>query len=174
MDVISALEEQWGSTRWYFEATADGVSVEQLYWVPPGTANSILTAYVHTVYETDEFVQGLFQERELLATGMWAGKMGVSKALPHDRTTWREWTGAAGVDQPALKAYSEAVFDAAGRYISGLKPEDLDRQVDLSAIGLGQQSLNWSLYNLVIGHVQSHTGDISALKGLQGLKGFPL
>ncbi len=173
MDAVSALAEQWESTRWYFETTAEGISAEQLYWVPPGTANSLLTTYVHTVYETDEFVHGLFQGKDLLTAGVWAGKTGVSQPLPPDRTTWRDWTRAVGLDQPGLKAYTAAVFDAAGRYIGGLKPEDLDRKLDLSAMGLGQQSLNWALYNLVIGHVQSHTGDISALKGLQGLKGFP-
>ncbi len=50
---------------------------------------------------------------------------------------------------------------------------ELGRQLDLSTFGLGAQSLNWALYNLVIGHAVSHAGEIAAVKGVQGLKGHP-
>ncbi len=52
-------------------------------------------------------------------------------------------------------------------------PDDLEREIDLSNFGLGKQSVAWVMNNGVIGHVASHCGEISCLKGLQGAKGYP-
>ena len=45
--------------------------------------------------------------------------------------------------------------------------------LDLSAFHPGTQTLNWAIFALVIAHMASHTGEIGAIKGVQGLKGLP-
>jgi hypothetical protein len=41
------------------------------------------------------------------------------------------------------------------------------------AVGMGTQSVGFVVNNAVIGHAFSHCGEISAVKGVQGKKGYP-
>jgi hypothetical protein len=40
-------------------------------------------------------------------------------------------------------------------------------------VGLGQQPLGSFLMNLLVLNAAAHTGEIAAVKGLQGLQGYP-
>ena len=51
---------------------------------------------------------------------------------------------------------------------------DLERELDLSAVGFGTRKLGWMLNLLVLNHIGTETGEISVLKGIQGAKGYPL
>ena len=78
------------------------------------------------------------------------------------------------VDLPGMQAYIQAVYAATDYYLSSLTPEDLDQTVDLSSIGIGQVTRAWVLSRLVIGHADNICGEISCLKGLQGMQGYPI
>jgi hypothetical protein len=45
--------------------------------------------------------------------------------------------------------------------------------VDLSAMGMGKQTVGFVLDNALLGHAYCHCGEISAAKGIQGKKGYP-
>ena len=77
------------------------------------------------------------------------------------------------VDLPALKSFGADVYAATDAYLATLSDADLDRDLDLSAVGFGQQKLGWMLNLLLINHVGTETGEISVLKGIQGAKGYP-
>ena len=74
------------------------------------------------------------------------------------------------LDLPAARAYAQAVYAATDAYLAGLTAEDLDRDVDLFGMS---QSLGAALGNFVIGHCHDMMGEISCLKGLQGVRGYP-
>jgi hypothetical protein len=50
---------------------------------------------------------------------------------------------------------------------------DLERELDLTAVGFGTRKLGWMLNLLVLNHIGTETGEISVLKGIQGAKGYP-
>jgi hypothetical protein len=77
------------------------------------------------------------------------------------------------IDLPALREYTAAVFAGADAYIASLEAASLDRELDLTANGLGKQSVSWVLSALVTGHVNNMAGEISALKGTLGAQGYP-
>ena len=56
-------------------------------------------------------------------------------------------------------------------YLASIKDSNLSRKIKLP---FGEQSLEWILNNVIVGHVHEFTGEISCLKGLQGLKGYPM
>jgi hypothetical protein len=58
-------------------------------------------------------------------------------------------------------------------YLSNAPDTELERPMDLSAVGMGTQSAGFVVNNAVIGHAFSRCGEISALKGVQGKKGCP-
>jgi uncharacterized damage-inducible protein DinB len=73
--------------------------------------------------------------------------------------------------QPAnLLEYQKAVWAATDTYLAGLTAEDLDRKVIL-----GKREMTAAeLLIMAIHQSLSHTGEIAALKGVQGAKGLPI
>ena len=77
------------------------------------------------------------------------------------------------IDLPAFRAYSKAVFKATDAYLAALPDAELSSPLDLSAMGMGTQTVGFVLNNVMIGHAYCHCGEISALKGIQGKRGYP-
>jgi hypothetical protein len=55
-------------------------------------------------------------------------------------------------------------------WLPSLKPEDLERVIPTP---IGDYNLDQFLEICVIWHINAHCGEISALTGCQGLKGYP-
>ena len=56
---------------------------------------------------------------------------------------------------------------------ASLTPEDLDREIDLTSWGMGMVPLGAFIGAITLANTNWHCGEISLLKGLQGLKGYP-
>jgi hypothetical protein len=57
--------------------------------------------------------------------------------------------------------------------LAQLENAGLDRDVDLPSVGLGARGTAWVLNALAAVHRHIMAGDISALKGVQGARGYP-
>ncbi|MBI4497923.1 MAG: DinB family protein [Chloroflexi bacterium] len=172
MNAVELLRQQVQTGHWLLEETVKDVTPEQAHWTPPGMAHPISALYAHTVMGEDMLVNGMLRGAAPLAMGEWAGKAGVSVPPPQEGD-WSAWARSVRVDLDALRAYAQAVYTATDAYLSTLTEQDLDRQIDLSGFALGQQSLGWVLSNIVGSHLNLHGGEISALKGAQGARGYP-
>ena len=175
MDIGKALHEQLASAHWLLEETMNGVTPEIFAWQPPGSAATIADNYLHTVVGEDQTLHGMLLGQIPLVSGAMAGKSGLSSAPAgaHGSPDWDQWVKSVRVDLPQLREYAKAVYAATDAFVTGLSAADLDRQIDLSGYGLGVQTLNWALYNFIIGHAAQHNGEISTVKGCQKLKGYP-
>jgi hypothetical protein len=175
--VISHIRAQMKSAHWLLEETISVVSAEMAHFAPPGKALPIGAAYVHYVSGEDWMIHSLFQGVAPLMEGRWAGKTGVSEPLPGPGDEWgarfAAWSRRVRVDLPAFRAYAKAVYEATDGYLATLADSELTREVDLSAMGMGKQTIGFVLDNAMLGHAYCHCGDISALKGVQGKKGYP-
>lgn len=159
--------------RWGHEllnmVTADLTS-EQAAWIPPGVANPIGAQYAHAICAEDAIVKIVFQGRKPFYLTDWSGKTGVSD--PQWNATF-EWARSVKVDLPSLRAYAGVVAGETEKYITSLSDTDFDTSLDLTAFDVGEQTIGWALHALLIGHLHNMAGEISALKGLQGAKGYP-
>lgn len=169
---MSLIESHRVALKWAYEllemVMAD-VNQEQADWIPPGRANPLGATYAHALCELDVLVKMLTGKPVLFETS-WAGKTGISEPrLSQDF----DWVRRVEVNLDLAHEYARAAYLNADHAIASLQDSDLQRQVDLSANGLGVQSLDWCLSALVIGHLHNMSGEISALKGLQGAKGYP-
>lgn len=171
MDTITCMQQQMVFAHSLVEGCLEDLTAEQLHWLPSGSAHPNAATYAHLVLGEDGFLQGILQGKAPLAAGAWAGKNGLS-APPPAAGDWAEWARAVRVDLPALRQYAQAVYAATTAYVAGLKPEELDRPVDLPIPGLGAQPVA-AVLGLVVQHANAHCGEIAAIKGLQGLKGYP-
>ena len=57
-------------------------------------------------------------------------------------------------------------------YLDTPKPEDLDREIDMSNAGLSKMSLGGFISMIAVIHPSNHIGEISCMKGQQGAKGY--
>jgi hypothetical protein len=149
--------------------TAD-TTYEELHWNPPGTAHSVAATYAHAVLATDWQIHSLFEGETPRFAADWAGKIGISE--PQVAQTL-EWAQTVRLDMSVFQEYAKVVFDEALAYCDGLSEEDLSRPIDVSVVHAGEQPLSWCLRTLVFEHLHQLAGEISAAKGVKGLKGYP-
>lgn len=166
--IITFLRGQFQMAHGWLEGTMQGLTPEQAHWVPAGNPNPIGAQFGHVVTTEDFFLNTLKGQPPLMAT-RFAGKTGLSE-LPSPGD-WTHWARSVRVDLDAAWVYAQAVFNNTDSMLATLSGEDLERPLDLSAAGMGMQNVAFML-NLMILNCYSHTGEISALKGLQGLRGY--
>jgi len=178
-NVISLLREQLKGLHEILEGTVADVTEEQAHWIPPGMALPIGATYAHVVTSEDGVVNGMFRGGDPLFASAWAGKTGLSELPPAQDPKkpgfpdWSGWGRTVKVDLPALRTYAQAVYAATDDFLASLRGKDLDRPVDLSALGLGKSTLIFLINAGILGNGFTHCGEIACLKGLQGKKGYP-
>ena len=163
--------------RQVLEGTMADVSQALADFIPPGLANPLGATYAHVVCSEDMVVQGMFRQVPPLLATTWAGRTGLSEPMPTPGPDWAEygpWTRRVKVDLDALRAYAQAVGVQTDGWLSGLGDADLDRPMDLSAIGLGQHTWATAIALLVGNHLGTEAGEIAVLKGIQGARGYPI
>jgi hypothetical protein len=148
------------------------VTQEQADWQPPGLANPIGATYWHTLSSCDYVVHQWGRgEPPLSEREGWRDRaLSVSLPEPEHGGDWHGWMRAIRVDLPALHEYARAVELATAIWLGSLAPEDLARGIETP---VGELNLGQMLETFVIWHLNAHCGEIAALKGCQGARGYP-
>lgn len=160
-----------GAHTWYRGTVAD-LTAAQAGAIPPGVANPIAELMAHVLQSEDFMVNTAVHGKPTLwERDGWDAKVG-GKMVAHlpARSTER----AEGRDLKAMSEYAEAVFASTKAFLGGLKDSDLDREVNLVQFGFpNNMGLGAFLTTMLLGNTYAHTGEISALKGVFGKKGYP-
>ncbi len=177
MNTIKYIRDQIKNAHGLLEATMSDVSSQHAQWLPAGTALPVGAVYSHMVQSEDTTVNMLLKKGQPLMTTSFLNKTGASELMPMPGEDWSkkhaDWAKKVVVDLVAAKEYAQAVYLATDEYIASLTDEDLNKPVDLSMFGMGQVTLAWVIDRFISGHCDNLAGEIAALKGLQGLKGYP-
>lgn len=169
MNAQSAIQEQLALGHDILEQTIGDCNQETLEKNLPGaTITNIGAIYAHIVFGEDMIVNGMLQGKApVYQAAGWAGKINVEMPGP---AMSQEWGRNVKLDLPAFREYAKAVYEASGAYVGGLADSDLERKIDSGFAG--EQTIAW-MAGILVNHVATHTGEIAALKGVQGLKGLP-
>lgn len=170
MDARSFARTALKNAHHALKETVADVTTEDAHWIPQGTAHPIGSRYAHIVIAEDVQIHMMLQGKPPLFEVSFKGKTGVSD------TTFRqslEWARTVKIDLSVLAIYRDAVFAESEKYFDVLTDADLARSLDLTAMGIGQVPLPIFLSDFVIGHCHDVMGEISAVKGLLGKKGYP-
>lgn len=153
------------------QVTAD-LTQEQADWISPGIANPIGATFWHTATGVDHVVHKWCMDQEPLSErDGWREKvLTVSAPEPAHDGDWLAYMQAIRVDLSVLGEYAQAVADATQGWLGSLTPEDLERKIETP---IGEQNLGQLVETFVIWHINAHCGEIAALKGCQGAKGYP-
>lgn len=170
MSRAALLRSQLKDAHDALEGTMQDVTPELFRTPAPGMANAIGERYGHLATGEDNLIHGVLQGKPPLMSSTWQGRTGISEPRfgtdpEHARRVRTELAG--------VRAYAAAVYAASDAYLASLSDADLDRPVDMSRIGAGQVPVSWVISRLVIGHVYEVHGEISAIKGALGVRGYP-
>jgi hypothetical protein len=166
---ISLLRAQYSQSFGWLEGTMDGVTDEVANFNPPGAPMPIAGLAAHIVTAVDFFVLHFAKGGAPLLLSSHADSSGVSEPPPQG--AWEEWGNRVQVDLPVFHEYAKAVFGAVDEYLATLSDGDLGNEIDMGPFGT--QTLEW-VFNIMILNTYSHTGEIACIKGMQGLKGYPM
>ena len=171
MNLQSAAQQQLAGSHGTLRHMLSDCSPEVLNKnLPDATITSIASIYAHVVFGEDAFVQRRFQGKPTIyESGGWEKKTGVPfPGVPPAITP--EWANALQMDLSTFQEYAEAVFAATEAFLVNLPDSDLERKIQGA---IGEYTVGWGIAILLVQHAAQHSGEIAALKGVQGLKGLP-
>lgn len=146
-------------------SAVDGLTAEELHWVPAQGANSVGWLVWHLTRIQDDHVADLMGEQQLWVRDGWARRFG----LDPDSGDTGYGHSAAQVDRvrpesaETLVAYFDAVAARTGDFLRGLSAKDLDRVVDEGwdpPVTLGVRLVS------VLNDDDQHVGQAAYVRGL--------
>lgn len=168
-NAINFLQGQLQGAHDLLTNTLVGLTPEQAHHSAGAKSVPIVGHLGHVVVFEDMLVNGLLKGGAPLFTST---ATGISE-LPPQQPPWDAWAHRVKVDLSQANAYAQQVYAATNAHIGSLDDSALAQPLDLTAQGLGMQTVGSMLGALVL-NTYLHTGEISCLKGLQGLKGYPI
>jgi hypothetical protein len=169
MNTVELLQFSLQSALSILKQVTEDLTQEQADWTPPGIVDSIGTQYWHVISSVDQIVHGwVMGQAPLFEKEGWQERV-IVETLAGDKDRQAQLQ-AVRVDLPVMHEYARAVAKSTRAWLDALTTGDLERKVNTS---VGELSLAQLLATFIIWHVSAHSGEISALKGCQGAKGYP-
>ena len=172
MNAVELLQYSLETAFGILGQVAADLTQEQANWAPPGKANPIGALYWHTLASTDDIVHGWCQgQKALRERDGWTEKaLTTTVAEPEPGGDYFAYMREIRVDLPVLHEYAGVLATAVQDWVGAMAPSDLARSVETPA---GEYKLGQLLELFGAWHINSHCGEIAALKGCQGAKGYP-
>ncbi|MEZ4732982.1 MAG: DinB family protein [Caldilineaceae bacterium] len=164
---INLLREQYQQSHEWLQGTMQGVDEGSAHFQPGGLVSPIAGHAAHAVTGLDFLLIGTVGGKQPLLVSNFADKAGISK--PSQDGDWLGADRGVVMNVAEFTTYQAAVFAAVDDLLAGFTDSDLTREVDSS---FGKMTVGWWLNTMLL-NTYSHTGEIAAIKGLQGLKGYP-
>ena len=168
MDALSLFRYQLGQSHRILDTVIRDLTDEELHRKLPGsTINPIAAIYVHVLTSEDNFIHTECQEKPgIFESEGWGERLAVTRI---GRQT-AEWGGQVQIVKHLAREYAHAVFDETEAYLALLQPSAFDQLVSTR---LGEMPRGEALASFVLWHQMGHVGEMAALKGVQGLQGWP-
>src|SRR5262245_23288177 len=170
MKTQALLRQQLTGYHDLLEQTIADCAQSTLDHNPAGaTITNIGSIYAHTVFSEDNILHGMLQGKAPIYRAQgWASRTRLEMPEPGEFSP--EWARGVKLDLAMFREYARDVYAATDAYIAGLSDADLDRKVQTGFVG--EQTVAFVMSNVLGWHAAQHTGEIAALKGVQGLKGL--
>jgi hypothetical protein len=136
--------------------------------LPGATINSIGAIYAHTIFGEDGIVNGLIKgQRPLYYAGGWADRIGIPMPQGGLEPGWR-----VTLDLATFRQYAKSVHQATEEWLGSASDDELARVVNPGFAP--PMPAGVLMGTLMLWHVATHQGEISALKGVQGRVGLDM
>ncbi len=149
-----------------FAEADEGLSDEQLHFVPEGQTHSIAWCMWHAARIEDFFFQRIYAGgQEEWRSGGWAERCGLPERGMGTGQSTEDAQAVRIVDRVAFKAYQSKINDLALAYLDTLTDADLDRETKL---GDTTETLGQSINLHLTVHLNGHRGEVNTLRGMMG------
>ncbi|MGH2460954.1 MAG: DinB family protein [Chloroflexota bacterium] len=164
MDALVLLREQVARSHDLLTQVFAEVTVEQAIWKPAGsTTNPIVATFLHVASTEDRLThRASAGQPTVFETGEWGARLHFDPGAV--------WSPIAVPDLPACRAYAAEVHTFTREFLEGLDSDSLQKEIDTPR---GRRTLLATLSLALVTHKLTHLGEIAALLGCQGVKGFP-
>jgi hypothetical protein len=197
MNTVELMKYSLGFAFDLLEQVVSDLTQEQADWTPPGVASPIGALYWHAVAYSDQLVHewGMAPFRQItfpewLEARCTQRELGMGQPPLRLSAGWQEKVLIAAppenpadpysvlrpareglrVDLLAMHDYARATAQALNSWAASLTPEDLKHTISSP---IGDYDLDQFMEVFIIWHINVHCGEIAALKGCQGLTGYP-
>ena len=160
---IAQAKQQFALCFGLLALSVQDLTDEQYNWQPEGTCNPIAKTDAHASLALDFYVNGAMRNEPLI----WP-TIATAQDLPTDMASL--WGYKQPIPQKLIRDYSDKVQGAVFSYLESIRDSDLIREVDSRL--WGKRPIGF-LLQMISSHTAFHAGEISTLKGIQGLKGQP-
>jgi energy-coupling factor transporter ATP-binding protein EcfA2 len=168
MELVDFVRGQAESAIVMIEHSMNDLTDEVVHYEAGGTSNTIAQLLAHLVTGQDLLIQDKIRGGgTTLHDSGWAEKTGVpaDRTLIWQRAAWR-------MNLPGFEEYVRAVLANSRAYLASLTPAVLDEKH--AWVRGPEQPVYRLMQTIFINHALGHCGEISTLKGIQGLKGLPI
>ncbi len=172
MDQNTLLRGLMKTVHNVLEMTVNDVTGQPANWLPSGVANPIGATYAHAVLSEYGMLHAIIIGDIAMPEPGWGARIGLSEEPPvGGGVDWSEWSRRVRVDLGPLREFATTIYAATDAYLAAADAEELERVVDPGFTN----PLPVAAYvtNVMATHIAHHTGEVSALKGLLGAKGYP-
>ncbi|MFN0091664.1 MAG: DinB family protein [Acidimicrobiales bacterium] len=151
-----------------FAEADEGLTDEQLHFVPEGQTHSIAWCMWHAARIEDLFVQRIYKGgQEEWRTGGWAERCGLPEKGFGTGQSTEDAQAVHITDRAAFKAYQAKVHELAMEYFDSITDADLDRETKL---GDQVETLGHSINMHLTVHLNGHRGEVNMLRGMMGFE----
>jgi hypothetical protein len=167
LDFIEWVSKEIAEGHMMGDQVMDGLTSEVAHFEPGGTTNNIAQLMAHLTMGQDRAINVAIKgAQSVLEAGGWALKTGI----PTERGA--VWNKGWKLDLGAFADYRSLVNESVKAFIATAKEIDFEGEAQWGPPGVTRPKL-WILGTPGTAHLRFHLGEISTIKGLQGLKGLP-
>jgi hypothetical protein len=167
MDYIEWIRNEITDCHAMGDLVFEALTPEVAHWEPGGTANNIAQLMAHLTMGQDRAVNVAIKGgTSVFEDGDWGAKTGI----PAERGA--VWTKGWRLQLEPFRAYRIAVNASVRAFFEVAKDSDFEGEVQWGPPGVMRPRLS-VLATAATSHLRFHLGEISTIKGLQGLKGLP-
>ena len=145
--------------------TFEGATHDVAHEAPGGNSITIVANVAHAIATIDGVVHGLVKGEAPL---MMSVETGLSSPPPQG-FEWGDWGQTVEMDKNVFHEYAGKVMESATAYLGTLNDADLTRVIT-SPSGNEMSVAQWLSISIL--NTAWHTGEVAALKGIRGLKGY--
>lgn len=149
-----------------FRGAPEGLSAEQVHFVPDGQSHSIAWCMWHAARIEDLFFQQIFQGKQSeWDAGGWAAKTGLPEKGFGTGQSTEDAANVHFADLDAFKAYQAKVAELAFQFLDSIDDAGLAREVKM---GEKTETIGESINLHLVIHLNGHRGEVNLLRGMQG------
>jgi hypothetical protein len=170
MDTITFIRQVVANMHSDADNVLKDTTDEQFNWMPPEMENPMSAIAIHILAAEDDFIHPvLLHQPSLWEVQGWEQQIGV-RVPPGPGRGWQDFKDYRFVKVAPVLEYKQVVQAATMAYLETMTPEDLERQVVL----FGNKVPTTDVFKLLIAHTTFHIGEMSAIRGIQGVKVLPV